>query len=125
MRQSLRTNTILDFHIQHQVIILNQLILMDISIPRQLLEQLKHLQGVQFSWTSPSLEAVPRWKIKNAGQSFSLVESLQGSWPFKRNDNKSNYYNHNHNGNSKYFWSVILVILCPARVLANTTVAKS
>ena len=37
------------------------------------------LNGVQFSWTSPELEAVPRWKIVNAGQSFSLVESLQGS----------------------------------------------
>jgi hypothetical protein len=37
------------------------------------------LGGVQFSWTSPSLEAVPRWKIVNAGQSFSLVESLQGA----------------------------------------------
>jgi hypothetical protein len=37
------------------------------------------LGGVQFSWTSPSLEAVPRWKIKEAGQSFSLVESLQGA----------------------------------------------
>ena len=35
--------------------------------------------GVQFSWTSPELEAVPRWKIKEAGQSFSLVESLQGA----------------------------------------------
>jgi len=37
------------------------------------------VNGVQFSWTSPSLEAVPRWKIKEAGQSFSLVESLQGA----------------------------------------------
>ena len=37
------------------------------------------LSGVQFSWTSPELEAVPRWKIVNAGQSFSLVESLQGA----------------------------------------------
>ena len=35
--------------------------------------------GVNFSWTSPSLEAVPRWKITNAGQSFSLVESIHGS----------------------------------------------
>jgi len=35
--------------------------------------------GVQFSWTSPSLEAVPKWKIKEAGLSFSLVESLQGA----------------------------------------------
>ena len=32
--------------------------------------------GVQFNWTSPSLEAVPRWKITNAGQSFSLVETM-------------------------------------------------
>jgi hypothetical protein len=45
-------------------------------------------------------------------------------WPFKRNHNKSDYYNYHNNGNSKYFWSVILVILCPARVLANTTVAS-
>ena len=37
------------------------------------------INGVQFNWTSPSLEAVPRWKIKEAGQSFSLVESLQGA----------------------------------------------
>ena len=37
------------------------------------------LNGVQFSWTSPELEAVPRWKIVNAGQSFTLVESLQGA----------------------------------------------
>ena len=45
-------------------------------------------------------------------------------WPFKRNHNKSDYHNYYYNGNSKYFWSVILVILCPARVLANTTVAS-
>jgi len=37
------------------------------------------INGVQFNWTSPSLEAVPRWKITNAGESFSLVESLQGA----------------------------------------------
>jgi len=45
-------------------------------------------------------------------------------WPFQCNDNKSDYHNYYNNGNSKYFWSVILVILCPARVLANTTVAS-
>ena len=33
--------------------------------------------GVQFSWTSPSLEAVPRWKITNGGgAAFSLQETL-------------------------------------------------
>ena len=37
------------------------------------------LGGVKFSWTSPELEAIPKWKIVNAGQSFSLIESLQGA----------------------------------------------
>ena len=32
--------------------------------------------GIQFNWTSPTLEAIPRWKIVNAGQNFSLVESV-------------------------------------------------
>ena len=45
-------------------------------------------------------------------------------WPFQCNDNKSHYYNYHNNGNSKYFWSVVLLILCPARVFANTTVAS-
>ena len=34
------------------------------------------VNGVQFNWTSPTLEAIPRWKILNAGQNFSLVESV-------------------------------------------------
>ena len=37
------------------------------------------LGGVKFSWTSPELEAIPKWKIVNAGQSFSLIESMQGA----------------------------------------------
>ena len=32
--------------------------------------------GVSFSWTSPSLEAVPRWKIVTPGSAFSLQETL-------------------------------------------------
>ena len=32
--------------------------------------------GVNFSWTSPNLEAVPRWKITNGGSAFSLQETL-------------------------------------------------
>ena len=28
------------------------------------------LNGVQFSWTSPELEAVPRWRIKMLGRAF-------------------------------------------------------
>ena len=32
--------------------------------------------GVSFSWTSPNLEAVPRWKIATPGSAFSLQETL-------------------------------------------------
>ena len=32
--------------------------------------------GVSFSWTSPNLEAIPRWKITNGGAAFSLQETL-------------------------------------------------
>ena len=32
--------------------------------------------GVNFSWTSPNLEAVPRWKIVTPGSAFSLQETL-------------------------------------------------
>ena len=32
--------------------------------------------GVNFSWTSPNLEAVPRWTIVNPGGAFSLQETL-------------------------------------------------
>jgi len=37
---------------------------------------------------------------------------------------QSDYHNNHHYRNNLCFWSVILVILCPARVLANTTVAS-
>jgi len=32
--------------------------------------------GVNFSWTSPNLEAVPRWQIATPGSAFSLQETL-------------------------------------------------
>ena len=32
--------------------------------------------GVNFSWTSPTLEAVPRWTIVNPAGAFSLQETL-------------------------------------------------
>ena len=32
--------------------------------------------GVNFSWTSPNLEAVPRWKIATDGAAFSIQETL-------------------------------------------------
>ena len=47
------------------------------SIPTA--EATQTVNGVNFSYTSLTLEGVPRWKIVNAGQSFSLVESLQGA----------------------------------------------
>ena len=34
------------------------------------------VNGINFSYTSPTLEGVPRWKIVNEGQPFSLVESI-------------------------------------------------
>ena len=34
------------------------------------------VNGINFSYTSPNLEGVPRWKIVNEGQPFSLVESI-------------------------------------------------
>ena len=32
--------------------------------------------GVNFYWTSPNLEAIPRWSILNDGAAFSLQETL-------------------------------------------------
>ena len=32
--------------------------------------------GVNFNWTSPNLEAIPRWSITNDGAAFSLQETL-------------------------------------------------
>ena len=32
--------------------------------------------GINFSWTSPNLEAVPRWTIVNPAGAFSLQETL-------------------------------------------------
>jgi len=39
-------------------------------------EATQTVNGINFSYTSPTLESVPRWKIVNAGQPFSLVESI-------------------------------------------------
>jgi len=47
------------------------------SIPTA--EATQTASGINFSYTSPTLEGVPRWKIVNEGQPFSLVESVIGS----------------------------------------------
>ena len=44
------------------------------SIPTA--EASQTVNGINFSYTSPTLEGVPRWKIVNEGQPFSLVESI-------------------------------------------------
>jgi len=44
-------------------------------------------------------------------------------WPFKHHHNKSNHNNFNNNRNYKCLWAIIL-LLCPVKVFANTTVAS-
>jgi len=45
-------------------------------------------------------------------------------WSGHYNENRSGYKHHHYNHRRNYVWPVILVILCPVRVLANTTVAS-
>jgi len=45
-------------------------------------------------------------------------------WFGHYNENRSGHKYYYNNYRRNYLWSVILVILCPARVLANTTVAS-
>ena len=47
-----------------------------------------------------------------------------GKWFRHYNKNRSGHKHYYNNHSRNYLWSVILVILCPARVLANTTVAS-
>jgi len=47
-----------------------------------------------------------------------------GKWFRHYNENRSGHKHHYNYHSRNYLWSVILVILCPARVLANTTVAS-
>jgi len=55
---------------------------------------------------------------------FQFGRNSNRKWFRHNNENRSGhkYYYNNHSRN--YLWSVILVILCPTRVLANTTVAS-
>ena len=39
-------------------------------------EATQTVNGINFSYTSPTLESVPRWKIVSEGQPFSLVENI-------------------------------------------------
>ena len=44
--------------------------------PTATTESTQTVGGVNFSWTSPNLEAVPRWKIATDGAAFSIQETL-------------------------------------------------
>jgi len=39
-------------------------------------EATQTVNGINFSYTSPTLEGMPRWKIVNESQPFSLVETV-------------------------------------------------
>jgi hypothetical protein len=53
---------------------------------------------------------------------FSRIYNFPRFGHYYKHQSGNKYYYNNHGRN--YLWSVILVILCPARVLANTTVAS-
>ena len=44
--------------------------------PTATTESTQTVGGVNFSWTSPNLEAIPRWKIAIDGAAFSIQETL-------------------------------------------------
>ena len=50
--------------------------------------------------------------------------NISRKWNRHNNENRSGHKYHNNNHSRNYLWSVILVILCPVRVFANTTVAS-
>jgi len=63
------------------------------------------------------MENSKRWAKLFTGRIFTRC------WPFKCNNNKSNYYNNYNHRNNLCLWAIIL-FLSPAKVLANTTVAS-
>ena len=74
MKRLQATNTEQATAIQHQDIISN--LKRDISTLLLRLRMNKQSEGVNFHWTSPNLEAIPRWSITNDGAAFSLQETL-------------------------------------------------
>jgi len=44
--------------------------------PTASLDNAQTIGGVNFSWTSPNLEAIPRWSIHTDGAAFSIQETL-------------------------------------------------
>ena len=64
--------------------------------------------------------------MENSQSRPAIQFSRNSHWKWFRhnNENRSGYKYYYNNHRRNYLWSVILVILCPARVLANTTVAS-
>ena len=44
--------------------------------PTATIQSTQTVGGVNFSWTSPNLETVPRWQILTDGAAFSIQETL-------------------------------------------------
>ena len=74
MKRSRAINIEQDIPIQHQDIILKSETGYINPTPTTTNEQT--VGGVNFNWTSPNLEAIPRWSIANDGAAFSLQETL-------------------------------------------------
>jgi len=60
---------------------------------------------------------------KRGWTKFQLSGVIARCWFSKRHHNKSNNNNFNNNRNYKYLWAIIL-LFCPVKVFANTTVAS-
>jgi len=60
---------------------------------------------------------------KRGWTKFQLSGVTARGWFSKRHHNKSNNNNYNHNRNYKCLWAIIL-LFCPVKVFANTTVAS-
>tara|TARA_R100001224_G_scaffold100363_1_gene71511 strand:- start:40 stop:753 length:714 start_codon:yes stop_codon:yes gene_type:complete len=55
---------------------------------------------------------------------FQLSRVYNFSWIRHNNYNRSHNKHNNYNNRRNYLWAVILLCLCPSKVLANTTVAS-
>ena len=60
---------------------------------------------------------------KRSWTKFFSIRITPRCWPFKHHHNKSNNNNFYNNRNYKCLWAIIL-LLCPVKVFANTTVAS-
>ena len=64
--------------------------------------------------------------MADSNRRLSIFSTRNDNLTRARHDNhyKSHHKHHNHRNRRSYFWTVILLLLCPTKVLANTTVAS-